>query len=301
MFKLIIFSFLFVLSTAAVAKNNLPTVRYYGQYFEELLQLKDQDLKDKLKEIISTSHIKKEAAFDELVSGDCDENQEQACEKHKSLGYDRARFYLYHEIYAQDIEDVIDDAGVLIARKMNVTEVYCGKKVSVVQDMLAGTSKKNFPDHNVLNAEHAWPQSKFQPKSSTKKSDLHHLYASDNDINGRLRANFSLGEVKTIKPPSRKGKLYEICGNKAGDNENGDLVFEPKDELKGDFARSYFYFSTRYGNSISQAEELVLKKWHTQDPVSAFEMNKNNIIHTHQGNRNPYIDFPTLVDKVSDF
>ena len=37
----------------------------------------------------------------------------------------------------------------------------------------------------------------------------------------------------------------------------------------------------------------VLLQWNTEDPVSAFEMRRNDLIHSNwQGNRNPFIDHP---------
>lgn len=66
-------------------------------------------------------------------------------------------------------------------------------------------------------------------------------------------------------------------------------VFEPDDQYKGDFARSYFYMAARYNDRIagwnsdmlarndypcftSWAMNLLLK-WHRQDPVSQKELN----------------------------
>ena len=37
-------------------------------------------------------------------------------------------------------------------------------------------------------------------------------------------------------------------------------------------------------------------KWHALDPVDNFERNRNNVIYNAQGNRNPFIDHPELVE-----
>jgi endonuclease I len=42
----------------------------------------------------------------------------------------------------------------------------------------------------------------------------------------------------------------------------------------------------------------VLLAWHELDPVDDFEMNRNDLIETYQGNRNPFIDHPEFVDKI---
>lgn len=42
----------------------------------------------------------------------------------------------------------------------------------------------------------------------------------------------------------------------------------------------------------------TLIKWHRQDPVSQKEINRNEAIYKIQGNRNPYIDCPVLVEYI---
>lgn len=39
-------------------------------------------------------------------------------------------------------------------------------------------------------------------------------------------------------------------------------------------------------------------KWSKQDPPSDLERKRNDSVYAIQGNRNPYIDFPSLVEKV---
>src|SRR5690606_31390458 len=85
-------------------------------------------------------------------------------------------------------------------------------------------------------------------------------------------------------------------------------AFEPIDEFKGDIARILFYFATRYetqvdswgftmfngteGQVFKPAFLQILKEWHDLDPVSDFEIARNNAAYIYQGNRNPYIDHP---------
>ena len=89
-------------------------------------------------------------------------------------------------------------------------------------------------------------------------------------------------------------------------------VFEPNDEYKGDFARTYFYFATRYqdridnwgGIFISTYPHIVkwqldmLLRWNELDPVSQKEIDRNDAVQKEQGNRNPFIDYPELVDLI---
>ena len=42
----------------------------------------------------------------------------------------------------------------------------------------------------------------------------------------------------------------------------------------------------------------LLLKWHREDPVSAWEIQRNNLVEDKQGNRNPFIDHPSYVDLI---
>ena len=42
----------------------------------------------------------------------------------------------------------------------------------------------------------------------------------------------------------------------------------------------------------------LLMKWHNQDPVSEREIKRNNEVAKIQKNRNPFIDYPELVDYI---
>lgn len=91
-------------------------------------------------------------------------------------------------------------------------------------------------------------------------------------------------------------------------------VFEPVDEYKGDFARTYFYMAACYNDRISSwnsdmlahnnypvfsswAVNLLLK-WHRQDPVSEKERKRNDAVYAHQRNRNPFIDHPEMAEYI---
>ncbi|MFA7107025.1 MAG: endonuclease, partial [Candidatus Izemoplasmatales bacterium] len=92
------------------------------------------------------------------------------------------------------------------------------------------------------------------------------------------------------------------------------IVFEPIDDYKGDFARTYFYMATRYENVVSNWSNTILSgnnttvyvtwavnlllEWHVADPVSQKEIDRNNAIYQIQHNRNPYIDFPEWVHSI---
>ena len=52
--------------------------------------------------------------------------------------------------------------------------------------------------------------------------------------------------------------------------------------------------STNYG--LSAYGKAILLKWHRQDPVSQKEIDRNAGVEAVQGNRNPFVDYPCLVE-----
>ena len=156
------------------------------------------------------------------------------------------------------------------------------------------------------NREHSFPQSWFN-SSSPMKSDLFHVYPTDGKVNG-MRSSYPYGEVSAPTKTS-------LNGSKLGPNTSAGYsgtVFEPLDEYKGDFARTYFYMATRYysedgswsSNDMTNGAEPkpwaldLLYQWHMQDTVSQKEIDRNNAVYGIQNNRNPFIDHPEWVDTV---
>lgn len=158
------------------------------------------------------------------------------------------------------------------------------------------------------NREHSFPKSWFGDVSPMN-TDLFHIYPTDGYVNGK-RGNYPFGEVSNASWTSTNG-------SKVGSNSlagYSGTVFEPIDEYKGDFARTYFYMATRYENVISNWNSDVLNgstypvytewqldmliSWHEQDPVSQKETDRNNAVYAIQHNRNPFIDHPEYVASV---
>jgi len=156
------------------------------------------------------------------------------------------------------------------------------------------------------NREHSWPKSWFN-NASPMNSDLFHLYPTDGYVNSH-RGNYPYGDVGSSTWTSTNGSKKGYCSNSGYDG----LVFEPIDEYKGDFARTYFYMSTRYYNEdsswdntdMTNGAELktwavdVLLNWHQLDPVSNKEIIRNDEIYLIQENRNPFIDYPEWVECI---
>ncbi|MCH8314107.1 MAG: endonuclease [Nitrospinae bacterium] len=78
-------------------------------------------------------------------------------------------------------------------------------------------------------------------------------------------------------------------------------VMSPRPGARGDIARAYFYMSRQYKFAIAQDLEDRLRTWHLEDPPDKWEEERNILIEMVQGNRNPFIDHPELVERVKDF
>lgn len=159
-----------------------------------------------------------------------------------------------------------------------------------------------------LNREHSLPKSWWGGSTETPAYvDLFHLYPSEAAAN-MAKSNYPLGEVQTATFNNTVTKVgYAVNGQGGGAKE----VFEPDDEYKGDFARTYFYMATCYQNltwkytymlsnnaypTLNNWSVDLLLKWHRQDPVSEKEINRNEEVYKVQSNRNPFIDYPELAE-----
>ena len=189
----------------------------------------------------------------------------------------------------------------------NVRLLYSRKSVSK-EDRDNGTGG------DLWNREHVWAKSHGNFGTSPGPgTDLHALRASDASVNAdRSAKDFDNGGLALDGPGSASD--CPAC------LEDADS-FEPPDEVKGDVARMLFYMSVRYdassdgialnivdftgtpyGSSTAGNGQIgklsALKQWHNDDPPSDEEKHRNNLIFQIQGNRNPFVDNPGMVDKI---
>ena len=190
----------------------------------------------------------------------------------RDLGYKGARQELYSKI------DRRPDG--------NLYYLYSGEGPKNEGD--AGGAPRELQNYN---CEHVVPQSWFNERLPMK-ADLHHLFTEQVQCNGS-RGNFELTEVEA-------GETIGACG--IVDPSDGD--FEPL-AGKGEVARATLYFVTRHPGYVgdndretSLADVKQLIEWSKQYPVTDYERHRNDTIQDVQGNRNPFIDFPELVEKV---
>lgn len=160
-----------------------------------------------------------------------------------------------------------------------------------------------------MNREHSFPKSWWGGDNNEAYTDLFHLYPSESDAN-MAKSNYPLGEVEDATFDNGVTRVgYAVSGQGGGAGK----VFEPADEYKGDFARTYFYvvtayqdFTWKYTYMAQQGDYPTLKPWavdllldwHRRDPVSQKEIDRNEAVYKIQGNRNPFIDFAELAEYI---
>lgn len=197
-------------------------------------------------------------------------------------------------------------------------------------DILYDSENKDKSNTNTgWQREHAFAASLMTGKLTSeavgtlgRATDFHNLFAASSTGNGsRGNKNFGMAnpENENYTPVSNSSSL---------DYSYDDINFEPSDYDKGRLARSIFYMGVMYSVSESvlyqpltiQEEPVVyspdnppyaignlstLLDWNNFS-VDRLEYQHNESVHSHvhsgtnkaQGNRNPFVDYPDLVDYV---
>ena len=175
---------------------------------------------------------------------------------------------------------------------------------------------KRYPPLNGLSAasldiEHMLPNSWWGGKTGSKEafSDLYLLSPADHQTNMN-KSNYPPGQL------ADSNKVNNGIFFMGQDPDFGGLAFDVIDEYKGDFARAYFYTATAYENLsswdytkyskyITNSPQFftdhlrdVLLEWHRNDPVSEKEVNRLDAVSSIQHNRNPFIEYPDLVEYI---
>ena len=176
----------------------------------------------------------------------------------------------------------------------NVILIYTGESVNAAQEYNSGSG---------WNREHVWAKSHGFPDDwQDAYRDAHHLRPCDISVNSaRGTKDFDNGGTQH----SEATECYTDADS-----------WEPRPIEKGDVARMMFYMATRYeGESNDPDLELVdytgtstytpvfgklstLIQWNEEDPVDDFERNRNEVVYSYQGNRNPFIDHPEFVNAI---
>jgi endonuclease I len=228
----------------------------------------------------------------------------------------------YSNIGSGDVDDYYDTGGSntildMYSENPSGTDPYTWDRVPPIDYPTQYCATQN-GEGQCLSREHILPQGFFN-QLYPMRADIHFVIPADARVNG-LRANSPFGVVTA--PTNTFAN-----GSKLGPNTYGSFsgtVYEPVDEFKGDIARMLLYFAVRY-----QAETVnmggswdtpnadpnnvmnglagqfyddwfigLLCAWHSNDPVSQKEVDRNNNSFAHQQNRNPFIDNPNYVSDI---
>lgn len=191
-------------------------------------------------------------------------------------------------------------------------------EVGYVRDRYSNEQRRFNADETAvsdMNIEHIWANSWWGHLVNNAYCDLFNLYPSDATANGR-KSNNPIGVVDgTIAYDNGVIKVGKSSSYRA---DSLITAWEPADEWKGDFARTYFYMATCYQHmsdlwtttegwlTVDGSEWPTMRPWVYQlmlqwaktDPVDDIERNRNEVIFGIQGNRNPFVDYPQLADYV---
>ena len=159
-----------------------------------------------------------------------------------------------------------------------------------------------------INCEHTIPQSWFS-QAARMVSDMHHLYPTYIQWNSN-RGNDPFAEIPdattTLWMRNTSSQTTIPTSNIDEYSEDTNSQFEPREDHKGNVARTAFYFYTMHDTQpelIAQSKQNIsvlaplatLYAWHLADPVDAREIERNRRVAASQGNYNPYIEHPGLV------
>ena len=195
-----------------------------------------------------------------------------------------------------DAREILGRADADLEDPTKVWTIYSGDKIDATWD---GTS---------WTREHVWPRSrlgtetdKITNSTRNQASDLHNLRAIVQSVNSSRGKSY-------FDNPTTETTTYGAVTSTS---------WFPGDEHKGDVARILFYMDVMYDelSLVETAAELltgetyqlsgakmgllpILLKWHREDPVDDFELQRNDIISQEQNNRNPFIDKPEYVHLI---
>jgi len=202
---------------------------------------------------------------------------------------------------------VLEYADVDPANSSNVILIYS-------QNSYPKSERDTGTEIEAWNREHTWPKSHGFPSESTYPyNDAHHLRPADKRVNN-LRSDKDFddgGNFFCAYPYGSSSSSCEVPGY------SSSTTFEVPDGNKGDVARMMFYLDVRYEGQSTKEPDLTLVnhdtfrnsepelgflctlyEWHKQDPVSSWEVRRNErTFHWHY-NRNPFIDHPEWADTI---
>jgi len=221
---------------------------------------------------------------------------------HTLLDYTYSSYYtgiegLYGEALIEALRAIIT-SDVYIPTYADAREhlEYVDQDPDALDNVLLIYNRDSVPglwDATTWHREHVWPNSRLgiervQNHQRNIGSDLHNLRAINPSVNS-----------------SRSNLVFNYEGE--------DIGYYPGED-QGDVARIYFYMMVMYehlvlSNTLTEADTYtvegaehglldVLIDFHYSDEVDAFEHQRNERIYSIQNNKNPFIDYPHLLELI---
>ncbi|MCX8649713.1 endonuclease [Gilliamella sp. B2776] len=138
---------------------------------------------------------------------------------------------------------------------------------------------ENFGRHLQCWRDGGRSKCKKDPNFNEMEGDLHNLQPSIGEVNGD-RSNYRYSQF--TKEFTQYGKCKSAVDFK-------DRKFQPRDEIRGTIARTYFYMSDKYNINLSSSEYKLMQAWDKMYPPNAWECERNTLIKQIQGNDNKFI------------
>jgi len=109
------------------------------------------------------------------------------------------------------------------------------------------------------------------------EEDLHNLQPSIGEVNGD-RSNYRYSQfIKTFNLSCQTDVDFK------------QRQFQPREEIRGVIARTYFYMQDKYNINLSDSESKLMTAWNEMYPPEKWECERNKKIEQIQGNDNRFI------------
>ncbi len=230
-----------------------------------------------------------------------------------TYSYDRARDTLF---------SYVDDGD-----RALITDIYAGRTLVIppgedpTKAGCNGDGDNNASTCNGalnFNTEHAYPQSKGASIASATSDptnvpcsgcDMHHLYPARADVNSSRGNNAyaSFADAQASKFYFGTQTITAAPSDPIPWSATSTALgrFRPRSIVRGDLARSIFYFYTIYRTRADAADAAFfnlqkadLYAWHQADLPDAGEQARSARVRIYQGNDNPFVLDPTLVQRA---
>ena len=155
-------------------------------------------------------------------------------------------------------------------------------------------TRHNIPKNNHVSSGYAWDkwnrEHVFTQKAFPDSADdNHNIFACEGKIN----------QERSDKKYAEGGNVVSVHGYTTQCKQTGS-TFEPCDDAKGEIARACMYVTLYYSYKLSDifVDVATALKWHSEHPVTAREIYRNNAVYKLQGNRNPFVDHPSYANSI---